>query len=172
MILRGGQSAADTGGGPAGKVSASVLVIEAPYYADVSQELIAGADAVFEEHGAKYDRLAVPGALEIPQAFNGAVSAGLFDRNSETKFDGVVVLGCVIRGETSHYDIVVNNANHWLMETGIRHNIPIGNAILTTDTHAQAIERAQGGTKGKGGDAARACLRLIEINRAFQGQNA
>jgi 6,7-dimethyl-8-ribityllumazine synthase len=81
-------------------------------------------------------------------------------------------LGCVIRGETSHYDIVCNNANHWLMEVAIRHNVPVGNGILTVDTEAQALARAQGGRDGKGGDAARACLRLLEIARQFQGQGA
>ncbi len=78
----------------------------------------------------------------------------------------------MIRGETAHYDIVCNNANHWLMDVAIRHNVPVGNGILTVDTEAQALERAKGGRDGKGGDAARACLQLIEIARQFQGQGA
>ncbi len=78
------------------------------------------------------------------------------------------MLGCVIRGETSHYDIVVNNANHWLMELAIRNNVPVGNAILTVDTEAQAMARAKGGRKGKGADAVRACLSLVQISRAFE----
>ena len=72
-----------------------------------------------------------------------------------------MALGCVIRGETTHYDTVCNNANHWLMEIAVRHAIPLGNAILTVETEAQALARAEGGRKGKGGDAVRACLALI-----------
>jgi 6,7-dimethyl-8-ribityllumazine synthase len=87
-------------------------------------------------------------------------------------FDGAIALGCVIRGETAHYDIVVNNANHWLMDVAVRNDAPVGNGVLTVDTEAQAIARATGGRKGKGGDAARACLALIEIKRAFWGHKA
>ena len=89
-----------------------------------------------------------------------------------TTFDGAVALGCVIRGETAHYDIVCNNANHWLMDVAMRQDVPVGNAILTVDTRAQAVARAEGGVRGKGGDAARACLRLIETKRAFWGTPA
>ena len=80
---------------------------------------------------------------------------------------GCVVLGCVIRGETSHYDIVCNNANHWLMHVAVANAVPLGNAILTVDTEAQALERARGGRKGKGADAVRACLAVVAIDRAF-----
>jgi 6,7-dimethyl-8-ribityllumazine synthase len=127
--------------------------------------------AVLDAADAPYDRIAVPGALEIPQAFAQAVAAGLFGGGEGSRYAGVIVLGCVIRGETSHYDIVCNNTNHWLMETAIRHNIPVGNAVLTVDTEAQARARAEGGADGKGGDAARACLRLIRIAHRL-GQRA
>jgi 6,7-dimethyl-8-ribityllumazine synthase len=83
-----------------------------------------------------------------------------------------VALGCVIRGETSHYDIVCNNTNHWLMEIAIHSNVPVGNGILTVENEQQALARAQGGRDGKGGEAARACLRLIEIARQLQGEAA
>ena len=110
----------------------------------------------------------VPGALEIPQALGKAVEAGAMTTASKQgRYSGVVVLGCVIRGETSHYDIVCNNANHWMMDVAMRHGIPLGNAILTVDTHEQAMVRASGGRKGKGADAARACLRLVEIATQF-----
>ena len=89
----------------------------------------------------------------------------------EKPYDGAVALGCVIRGETSHYDIVCNNANHWLMEVAIRNGVPLGNGILTVDTEAQALARAHG-TSGKGGAAVRACLSLIELARTFAGQSA
>jgi 6,7-dimethyl-8-ribityllumazine synthase len=143
--------------------SARVLIIEAPYYKEITDELRRGAMAVLDEAGTSYDWIAVPGALEIPQAFAQAVAAGLFGGGEKSVYAGVIALGCVIRGETSHYDIVCNNANHWLMETAIRNHIPLGNGILTVDTEAQALARARGGADGKGGDAARACLRLIRI---------
>ena len=129
-----------------------VLIIEARYYEAVADELAAGAIAELEAHGVPYDRVAVPGALEIPQALNAAVP--LF----EDTYVGAIVLGCVIRGETSHYDVVVTNTNHWLMEVAINSMIPVGNAVLTVDTMDQAMARAKGGRTGKGGDAARACL--------------
>jgi 6,7-dimethyl-8-ribityllumazine synthase len=98
-----------------------------------------------------------------------AVKARLIPADAAAaRFDGCVALGCVIRGDTSHYDIVCDNANHWLMEIATRHAVPLGNAILTVDTEAQALERARGGRKGKGADAVRACLALIEHARAFQ----
>src|SRR5690606_34429010 len=87
-------------------------------------------------------------------------------------YSGAVALGNVIRGETSHYDIVCNNANQWLTEAAIRHNVPVGYGILTLATEAQALSRAEGGRDGKGGAAARACLQLLDIARQFQGQGA
>ncbi|MBS0243396.1 MAG: 6,7-dimethyl-8-ribityllumazine synthase [Proteobacteria bacterium] len=150
------------GGGPEGKLpGAHILIIEARYYDDIANELLAGAVAVIEDAGATYRQVQVPGALEIPQVL-AMTGDGIFE------FDGVVALGCVIRGETSHYDIVVNNANHWLYEAAAESGLPVGNAILTVDTKEQALARARGGRAGKGGDAARACLRLIEIRRSFE----
>ena len=152
---------------------ARILIIEGRFYEAISDELANGAIAALKAQGAGYDRISVPGALEIPQALAQAVSAGLVPRGAASgRWDGAVVLGCVIRGGTSHYDIVCNNANHWLMEVAIRHGVPLGNGILTVDTEAQAMERAQGGADGKGGDAVRACLSLIELVRTFEGQSA
>jgi 6,7-dimethyl-8-ribityllumazine synthase len=153
---------------PRGAEGARVLVIEAPYYEAIAAELMAGATAELEAAGAGFERIAVPGALEIPLALAGAVEAGLIGGDSvRARFDGCVALGCVIRGETTHYDTVCANANHWLMDLAIRHAIPLGNAILTVETEAQALERAQGGRRGKGAEAARACLALIAHARAF-----
>ena len=129
--------------------------------------------AELEAAKATYERIVVPGALEIPQALAQAVKADLIGSDdADARFDGCVALGCVIRGETSHYDIVCNNANHWLMEVAIRNGIPLGNGILTVDTEAQALARARAGENGKGGDAARACLSLIELAHALEGQSA
>ena len=152
---------------------ASVLIIESRFYSHIADELLRGAVDWLTAAGAKYERVTVPGALEIPQALSGAVAAGIIPRGADQgRFDGVVALGCVIRGETSHYDIVCNNANHWLMDVAIRNNIPVGNGILTVDTEAQAMARARGGSKGKGGDAAAACLRLVELAHQFAGQGS
>jgi 6,7-dimethyl-8-ribityllumazine synthase len=163
--------------GASTRVAARVLIIEAPYYEDVSKELAAGALAELKARGATFDRIEVPGALEIPQVLTLASAAGLFYGNPlstkpSARYAGAVALGCVIRGETSHYDIVCNNANHGMMQVATEQHIPVGNGILTVDTHAQALARARGGREGKGGDAARACLRLIELAQTFQAQKA
>lgn len=152
-----------------GAIRAHVLIIEGRFYEAIADMLVEGAVAELESRGASYTRITVPGALEIPQALTAAAAAR---SAGKTAFDGAVALGCVIRGETAHYDIVVNNANHWLMEVSVNAEVPVGNGILTVETEAQAIARAEGGIKGKGGDAARACLALIEIKRAFWGQSA
>jgi len=144
------------------------LIIEAPYYEDVAAALLEGAVAELDAAGARYDRIAVPGALEIPQALNTALKAGLMTTpQGAGKYAGAIALGCVIRGETSHYDIVCNNANHWMMDVAMTHRVPLGNAILTVDTHEQAMVRASGGRKGKGADAARACLCLVQLANTF-----
>jgi 6,7-dimethyl-8-ribityllumazine synthase len=142
-----------------------ILIIESPYYAEINGHLLAGALHVLAENGCDMDRVAVAGALEIPQALAAVVASGDIGRDG-ARYAGAIALGCVIRGETSHYDIVCNNANHWLMETAIRYSIPVGNAILTVDTREQALARAAGGDpSGKGGDAARACLGLVALKQ-------
>ncbi len=162
-----------SGAAAPGRIRSRLLIIEARYYEAISDELAKGAIEAAEAAGATYERVVVPGALEIPQVLSLAVDAGLIPRNAPSaKYCGAVVLGCVIRGETSHYDIVCNNANHWLMDVAIRHHVPVGNGILTVENEKQAMERAMGGQNGKGGDAVRACLRLVELSRAFQGQGA
>ncbi len=146
-----------------------ILIIESPYYKDIAAELIAGATGELTAAGATYDRVAVPGALEIPQVLGAAVNAGLAPLCADhARYSGAIALGCVIRGETHHFDVVCDNANHWLMDIAMRHSVPIGNAILTVDTHEQAMARARGGRQGKGGEAARACLRLVQLTREFQ----
>ncbi len=154
----------------AARGAARVLIIESRYYDHIADELMAGAIAEIEARGAAWDRVTVPGALELPQALKQAVTQGLIPSGAPfAKWQGAVVLGCVVRGETGHYDIVCQNANHWLMETALRHDVPVGNGILTVDTEAQARARAGNGRDGTGGDAARACLALIELSCAFAG---
>ena len=150
-----------------------ILIIEARFYENIADELVNGAIAELEAQGATYERIAVPGALEIPLALGQAIASGLIPTTAPSaRFAGAVALGCVIRGETSHYDTVCNNANHWLMDVAIRNNVPVGNAILTVENEAQALARARGGRDGKGGDGVRACLRLVDLARAFAGQGA
>jgi 6,7-dimethyl-8-ribityllumazine synthase len=141
-----------------------LLVVEARFYDDIADMLLKGARRALKKAGAAFDRVTVPGALEIPPAIAIALDAAA---QRGKPYDGVVALGCVIRGETSHYDTVCNNTNHWLMDIATRHAIPLGNAILTFETEAQALERAQGGRDSKGAGAVRACLTLIEHARAF-----
>lgn len=147
-------------------IRAHVLILEARFYENIADLMAEGAIAEFEARGVTYERIAVPGALELPQVLAAAAEAR---RRGRMSFDGAIALGCVIRGETYHFEIVCNNANHWLMDVAMRQDVPVGNAILTVESEAQAMARAEGGRKGKGGDAARACLRLISAKRRFWG---
>lgn len=157
------------------RLKAHILILESRYYDDIGELLLEGALAVAEARGVTFERFNVPGALELPQALAIAIDErnssedGTRGQGAGRPFDGAVALGCVIRGETSHYDIVCNNANHWLMREAMGAGLPIGNAILTVDTREQALARARGGVNGKGGDAMRACLSLIEMRRQMAG---
>lgn len=148
---------------------ARILILEAPYYAKITNALAEGALAAITGAGATAERLAVPGALELPQALSALVEANRIGQfaGDRKKWDGVVVLGCVIRGETTHYETVCDNSNHWLMQVALQHGVPLGNALLTVNTEAQAWERADPAKANCGGGAAVACLRLIEIKRQF-----
>lgn len=173
MVTRTGRPDAPAANPKAPRWRAKVLIIEARFYPEIADELLAGALAELEAQGASYDHVVVPGALEIPQVLAQAVTSGLIPRSAASaRYCGAVALGCVIRGETSHFDVVINNANHWLMQIAIKHNVPVGNGILTVENEAQALERARGGRSSKGADAAAACLRLIDTSREFQGQGA
>ncbi len=147
-----------------------VLIIEARFYEELADELARGAIAALEEAGAAYDRIAVPGALEIPTALALACDAGLIPYGANRwRFHGCVALGTVIRGQTTHYETVATESTRWLMQIATARHVPLGNGILTVENSAQAWERARGGKAGKGGDAARACLRLIEIMGELHG---
>ena len=148
---------------------AHVLIVEARFYEGIADMMAEGAIAEFAARGVTFERIVVPGALEIPQVLAAAAGARAAGHMA---FDGAIILGCVIRGETAHYDIVCNNSNHWSMDVAMHQGVPIGNGILTVETEAQAIARAEGGRSGKGGDAARACLRLIELKRGFWARGA
>jgi 6,7-dimethyl-8-ribityllumazine synthase len=147
-----------------------ILVIEGRFYEDISDELAAGATAALEEAGASNERIAVPGALEIPQVLGFIARAGLAPFGAERwRFHGAVALGCVIRGETSHYDIVANESARSLLGIATRHAIPLGNGILTVENEEQAWERASRSDGNKGRDAASACLRLVDVYMKCHG---
>lgn len=159
------------GGGPESeRIDARILIVEGRFHEDIADAMAAGAIEELEARGCTFERVGVPGALEIPQVVTAAAEADLFEYTEDGRgFDGVIAIGCVIRGDTFHFEVVCNNANHWLMDTAVTLGVPVGNAILTVDTKEQAWERANGGRAGKGGDAARAVLRLVELRRRFGG---
>lgn len=135
----------------------SVLVVSAPYYRNISEGLLRGARAVLDAAGAQVEVIEVPGALEIPVAI----------RLAADRFDGFVALGCVLRGETSHYDIVSEQSAAGLLALGTAAGLCIGNGILTCETRDQAARRADPNDMDKGGGAAAAALHLIALARRF-----
>ena len=139
-----------------------ILIVEARFYDDLSDALAEGAVAALEQAGATFERLAVPGALEIPAAIRFAAGA-----RSGRRFDGYVALGCVIRGETTHYEIVANESARGLQALALDHALAIGNGILTVENDDQAWARAKRDGEDKGGGAARAALRMVELRRRF-----
>lgn len=133
-----------------------LLIVEARFYDDISDALLAGAKAAIATSGATFDLVTVPGALEIP----AAVAMALKGR---TAYDGYVALGCVIRGETTHYDTVANESARGLMDISVAFALPIGNGILTCENEEQAWARARASEQDKGGGAARAALAMIAL---------
>jgi len=142
----------------------SVLIVEGRFYDDISDELAKGAIAALDEAGASHHMISVPGALEIPQVLAFHVRAGLMPFGATRwRYHGAIALGCVIRGETSHYDIVANESARALMSIATRNGVPVGNGILTVENQSQAWERASIMKGSKGAAAARACLTLIDV---------
>jgi 6,7-dimethyl-8-ribityllumazine synthase len=134
-----------------------VLIVEARFYPEISDALYEGAASALKAAGVASDRIEVPGALEIPAAI--AFAAG--------QYDGFVALGCVMRGETYHFEIVSNESAHGLMDLMLRERLCIGNGILTVEDEEQAMHRARPDGGDKGGDAARACLALMTLKGRF-----
>lgn len=141
------------------------LILEARFYPQIADPLLAGAVAALEAGGASHERVTVPGVLEIPLALSMAVHA---TRRRDVGFDLYVVLGCVIRGETGHYDVVVGEGNGGVMRIACEHRLALGNGILTVENKAQAIERARPDRRDKGGGAARAALALAELRSRIE----
>ena len=135
-----------------------LLIVVAPYYRDIADNLIAGARACAAACGAEAELIEVPGALEVPTAIAMA--------ERMARFDGYVALGCVIRGETTHYDTVCNDSSRALSLLGLQ-GACIGNGILTVENHAQAAVRADPAGQNKGGGAAAAALHLVALARRW-----
>ena len=141
-------------------MSQTFLIIEARFYTDLADALAQGAIAAIEDAGAQFERISVPGALEIPGAI--ALAAA-----SNRDYAGFVALGCVIRGETSHYDTVCNESARGIMQLTIDAHLPIGNGIITVENRDQAWARADKAQKDKGGDAARAALSMAALKKDY-----
>jgi 6,7-dimethyl-8-ribityllumazine synthase len=141
---------------------ARILVLEARFYDAIGAMLLDGATRAIQEAGASATIVSVPGALEIPAAMAMSLDAAA---NAARPFDGAVALGCIIRGETYHFEIVAGESAHSLMDMSVARKFPIGNGILTVENEAQALVRADPKQLDKGGDAARAALALIRLRR-------
>jgi 6,7-dimethyl-8-ribityllumazine synthase len=139
-----------------------MLIVEARFYDDIAAALLEGATGALKSAGATWDVITVPGSLEIAPAIAIALDAAKAQRKP---YDGVIALGCVIRGETSHYEIVAGESARALMELSVALRVPIGNGILTVDTDAQAWTRAKPQQENKGGGAAEAALALVRLKR-------
>ncbi|NOX73534.1 MAG: 6,7-dimethyl-8-ribityllumazine synthase [Alphaproteobacteria bacterium] len=135
-----------------------LLIVIAPYYKDIAEQLLQGAQAAISAAGASHETVEVPGALEVPTAIRLAAN--------HADFDGFVALGCIIRGETTHYDTVCNDSSRALQMMGLS-GLCIGNGILTVENHGQATVRAQTDGQNKGGGAADAAMHLIALARKF-----
>jgi 6,7-dimethyl-8-ribityllumazine synthase len=143
-----------------------ILIVEARYYESISDALLRGAEAAFAEAGATFERLAVPGAFEIPAAIAWAIEAG---RAGRARYDGYLALGCVIRGETSHYHYIRADSARKLQDLACDQGAALGYGILTCDNEDQAWARARVDGRNKGGEAARACLAMIAVSERFAG---
>ncbi len=144
-----------------------ILIVEARYYPQISDELLRGATAALSSAGATFDRIEVPGVFEIPAAIRMAVGA-MDSAAAAPKYDGYLTLGCVIRGETTHYDIVANESARALQELAREFALALGFGLLTVENETQAWARARMDQKNKGAEAARACLAMIDVKRRLQ----
>jgi 6,7-dimethyl-8-ribityllumazine synthase len=141
---------------------ARALIVEARFYDDIQDALLEGAVAELRSAGVGYEVVTVPGALEIPAAIAMALDAA--ERNGEP-YDAVVALGCVVRGDTIHFEIVSMESCRALMDLSVQRRVPVGNGIITVNTEAQAWARARASELNKGGHAAQAALAMLRIKR-------
>ena len=145
----------------------NILIVEARFYSHIADMQLDGAMTALDAGGASFERITVPGALEIPAAIKFVATAG--DAGGKI-YDGYLALGCVIRGETYHFEVVSNESARGLMDLAIHYNLCIGNGILTVEKEDQALDRAARDGQDKGGDAARACLAMIALRQKLSAQ--
>jgi 6,7-dimethyl-8-ribityllumazine synthase len=141
---------------------ARVVIVEARFYDDIQDALLEGAVAELDAAGVGYDVISVPGALEIPSAVAIALDGAMKKGRS---YDGAIALGCVIRGDTIHFEVVSMESARALMDLSVARSLPLGNGIITVNDEKQAWARARVSELNKGGDAARAALAMIRIKR-------
>lgn len=141
-----------------------VLIVEARFYEDIADELARGAIAVLDGAGLPYERVPVPGTFEVPAAIRFAIRS-MEVRSSSGHYSGFVALGCVIRGETDHYEHIARESSRALMEITTSYSVALGFGILTCENREQAWARAAVDRKDVGGSAARACVRMMELKR-------
>ena len=136
-----------------------ILIVESRFYNKISDMLLEGAISEIKKNNCEYEIITVPGAFEVPAVISFA--------SKTSKYDGYVALGCVIRGETTHYDYVCSESARGLNDLAIKDGLAIGYGIITVENEAQAIARADVKQKDKGGFAAMACLKMVEIKKKF-----
>ncbi|WP_044560842.1 6,7-dimethyl-8-ribityllumazine synthase [Azospirillum sp. B4] len=144
-----------------------IMIVEARFHEDIGEELVRGAMAEIAKAGATHEHFQVPGAFELPAAIQYSVKSMDF-YSGRRRFDGYVALGCLIRGETTHYDTVAAECARGLNDLALRHTLALGYGVLTVENREQAWVRASVAQKNRGADAARACLEMIELKRQFR----
>ncbi len=147
--------------------SQNILVIDSRFYEDISDQLCKGAIAVLDREGAPYETISVPGTFEIPAAVRFAIRS-MEVRSAVSGYAGFIVLGCVIRGETDHYEHISRQTCRALMDLSVNYSIAMGFGILTCENREQAMDRAAVDRMNKGADAANACLRMIELKKTLR----
>tara|TARA_B100000676_G_C17543144_1_gene563511 strand:- start:141 stop:599 length:459 start_codon:yes stop_codon:yes gene_type:complete len=144
-----------------------ILIVESRFYSEISDQLLLGAKKELESENISFEIVSVPGALEIAQAMNIIISNNV-NSSKQVGYDGFIALGCVIRGETSHYDYVCSESIRWLNYLSIKNNLCLGNGILTCENIEQANNRAHVDKGNKGGSAAKATLALVKIKKTYR----
>ncbi|MDP6108779.1 MAG: 6,7-dimethyl-8-ribityllumazine synthase [Rhodospirillales bacterium] len=141
-----------------------ILIVEGRFYEDIADALFEGAREVLDAVGMEYERMSVPGAFEVPQAIRFAIRS-MEIGSAMNRYAGFIGFGCVIRGETSHYDYVCQESARALMDMAMNYSVALGYGILTVENREQAWARADMTKKNKGGDVAKACLRMMEVKK-------
>lgn len=144
-----------------------IMIVESRYYEEIAEELIQSVIKELDDAGATCERFEVPGAFEIPAAIKYAVRSMDF-YTAQRRFDGYIALGCVIRGQTSHYDYVCGESARALQDLAVQYSLALGYGILTVENREQAMARARRSEQDRGGHAARACLKMIEHKTHFR----